>query len=252
MSRPATRMTLLAGRSQLALARQGLRLLEQKRDALLREFYREVRTVFVAHEELEAAAGAARLALDEARVWLGAEVVAAAAVAAAGEITVDVQSVSVMGVPVPAVTPRDLVRTQAARDRSPSVSGPAIELAAQRFEEELTIAIRLATIEARVRRLAREIRRTSSRVSALRTRVIPGLETETRTIQLVLEQREREDRFRLKRVKRARTVRADLAAQAAAGASQLGERSIRHWRPVRGGMMLGPDPERSGSESAPR
>jgi V/A-type H+-transporting ATPase subunit D len=109
-----------------------------------------------------------------------------------------------MGVPLPAVAPRDLVRSVAARDRSPLASGPTLELVAERFEEELTIAIRLATMEARVRRLAREIRRTSSRVNALRTRVIPELEAETRAIELALEQREREDRFRLKRVKQAR------------------------------------------------
>ena len=204
MSRPATRMALLAGRSRLALARQGRELLEQKRDALLREFYRDVRTIVTQHEELEAAAGAARLALDSSRVWLGHEEVAAAAMGATGEISVEVEATTIMGVAVPAVAPRDLVRRPESRDRSPLVSGPSLELAAVRFEEELTIAIRLATMEARVRRLAREIRRTSSRVNALRTRVIPELEADTKAIALGLEQREREDRFRLKQVKRAR------------------------------------------------
>jgi len=204
VSRPATRMALLAGRSRLALARQGRELLEQKRDALLREFYRDVRTVVAQHEELEAAAGAARLALDSARVWLGHEAVAAAAVGATGEISVELEPTTIMGVAVPAVAPRDLVRHPESRDRSPLVSGPSLELVAERFEEVLTIAIRLATMEARVRRLAREIRRTSSRVNALRTRVIPELEADTRAIELGLEQREREDRFRLKQVKRTR------------------------------------------------
>src|SRR3972149_4805962 len=57
MSRPRTRMVLLAARAQLGLAEQGADLLEQKRDALLRELYREVRIVFAAPDELEAAAG---------------------------------------------------------------------------------------------------------------------------------------------------------------------------------------------------
>jgi V/A-type H+-transporting ATPase subunit D len=207
MSRPRTRMALLAARAQLGLAEQGADLLEQKRDALLRELYREVRIVFAAHDELEAAAGVARLALDGARVWLGSETVAAAAAAAAGEVAVEVESASVMGVAVPAVTPRSLVRAAGARGRATEASGPTIELAAQRFEEELTIAIRLATIEARVRRLAHEIRRTSSRVNALRTRIIPGLRADVTAIGLALEQRERDDRFRLKLVKRTREER---------------------------------------------
>jgi V/A-type H+-transporting ATPase subunit D len=120
---------------------------------------------------------------------------------------VDVDWASVMGVPVPIVGPRRLVRTPAGRGRAVDASGPVLELAAERFEEVLTIAVRVATLEARVRRLAREIRRTSSRVTALRTRVIPRLEAEVAATALALEQREREDRFRLKRVKASRARR---------------------------------------------
>jgi V/A-type H+/Na+-transporting ATPase subunit D len=206
MSRPRTRMALLAARAQLALARQGQELLEQKRDALLKEFYRDVGVVFAAHEELEGVAGAARFALDAARVRVGPDVVASAAVAATGDVMIDVQWSTVMGVPVPVVVPRPFASAPSDRGRAIEASGPALELAAERFETELAVAIRVATIEARVRRLAREIRRTSSRVNALRTRVIPVLSAETRATVLVLEQREREDRFRLKRVKAARRV----------------------------------------------
>jgi V/A-type H+-transporting ATPase subunit D len=194
-------MALLAARAQLTLARQGQALLELKRDALLRELYSEVRVIHAARDDLEAAAADARVALAEARVRLGDETVGAAAAAARDEPALELRPATVMGVAVPAIEPRTLVRDATARGRAPTVSGPALELAAQRFEEELTIAIRLATVEARVRRLAREIRRTSSRVNALRTRVVPGLVDETRTIRLALEQHEREDRFRLKLVK---------------------------------------------------
>ena len=194
-------MELLAARARLSLARQGRDLLEQKRDALMHEFYREVRTVYAAHEELEAAAGAARHALEEARVLLGTDTVSAAAADAVGEVNVDVELVTVMGVHVPAVSSRDLVRTPAARGRAVAASGPALEMAAEAYEHEVTIAIKVASLEARARRLAREIRRTSSRVNAFRTRVIPGLEPETKAISLALEQHERDDRFHSKLVK---------------------------------------------------
>jgi len=199
-------MELLAARARLALARQGRELLEEKRDALMHEFYREVRTVYAAHEELEAAAGAARHALEEARVLCGSDVVSAAAAGAVGEVSVDVETVTVMGVHVTAVTSRDLVRTPAGRGREPSASGPALEMAAEAYEHEVGIAIKVAALEARARRLAREIRRTSSRVNALRTRVIPDLESETKAIAFALEQHERDDRFRLKRVKAQRAA----------------------------------------------
>ncbi len=194
-------MALLAVRARLALAHVGERVLEQKRDALLRELYREVRVVSAAQAELEAAAAGARNALEEARVWLGSERVAAAAAAAAVGRSVVVEPARVMGVSVPIVEPRSLVRRPSDRGRDPAISGPQLELAATRFEEALTVALRLASLELRVRRLAREIRRTTARVNALRTLVIPGLEAERRAIAFALEQREREDRFRLKRVK---------------------------------------------------
>jgi V/A-type H+-transporting ATPase subunit D len=198
-------MQLLATRGRLGVARTGEALLEQKREALLRELYRQVRIVFTAQEDVESAAAAARLALEAARVRLGPETVAAAATAAKGEVAVELTVASVMGVPVPVCEPRSLVRAPAERGRAPEASGPALELAAERFEEELTLALRLANMESRVRRLAREIRRTSSRVNALRTRVIPELDAEARAISFVLEQREREDHHRLKSVKRLRS-----------------------------------------------
>lgn len=210
MRRPRTRMALLAARSQLALARLGQELLEEKRDALLREFYRDVGVVFAAHEELDGVAGAARFALDAARVRSGSDVVAAAAAAAEGEIAVDIEWSTVMGVPVPVVVPRPITASSGVDGRAIEASGPALELAAERFATELAVAIRVASIEARVRRLGGEIRRTSRRVNALRTRVVPVLATETADTALVLEQREREDRFRLKRVKAARAERPPL------------------------------------------
>src|SRR5512146_1712738 len=225
MSRPRTRMALLAARAQLQLARQGQELLEQKRDALLREFHREVEIVFAAHEELEGAAGAARLALDGARVRLGSEAVASAAAASVRDVSLQVNWSTVMGVPVPVVAPRRFVRTPGDRGRAIEASGPAIELVAERFEAELAVAVRLATVEARVRRLAREIRRTSRRANALRTRVVPTLAADTRTTALALEQREREDRFRLKRVKAMRARPAHAARRPGPGGVRPGGQS---------------------------
>lgn len=237
MSIRRTRMALLAVRARLALARVGERVLEQKRDALLRELYREVRVVSAAQAELEAAAAAARSALEEARVWLGSGTVAAAAAAAAAGRSVVVEPARVMGVPVPIVEARSLVRRPVDRGRAAEVSGPVLELAAGRFEEMLTVALRLATLEVRVRRLAREIRRTTARVNALRTRVIPALEAERRAIAFTLEQREREDRYRLKRVKTLR--RRPTNGRGGSATDARPERAV----PV-GGAQAPPSPNR--------
>ncbi len=199
-------MALLATRAHLSLAREGQALLEQKRDALLREVYREVGDVEADRGELDTAAAAAAAALTESQVGYGWEAVEAAA-AVAGRRSVRVTPSTVMGVPVPIVTQGAGGSAVGRRGRSVEAGGPAVELAAERFEAELAVAVRLATTEARLRRLAREIRRTSRRVNALRFRLVPALEAEVRALAFTLEEREREDRFRLRRVKAGRRSR---------------------------------------------
>ena len=76
-------------------------------------------------------------------------------------------------------------------------------------EEQVDI-LDLATIELRLRRLAEEIGTTTRRINALESVVLPRLERERDQIRSVLDERERQDRFRLKRftTRRARRVEA--------------------------------------------
>jgi V/A-type H+-transporting ATPase subunit D len=68
----------------------------------------------------------------------------------------------------------------------------------ERLLDELLDAV---GVELSMRRLAEEIQRTARRVNALEHVVIPRLEDERRYIALVLDEREREDRTRLRRAK---------------------------------------------------
>ena len=74
-------------------------------------------------------------------------------------------------------------------------------LEARRFEEELNAVVEVVAHEAMLCRLAAEIGRTSRRVNALENVTLPKLLAQRRLIQMILEEREREDLFRLKRVK---------------------------------------------------
>jgi V/A-type H+-transporting ATPase subunit D len=65
----------------------------------------------------------------------------------------------------------------------------------------IDLVIQLAESEMRLRRLAEEIGRTTRRVNALDNVLIPRLEAQRNYIEMVLDEREREDLFRLKRVK---------------------------------------------------
>lgn len=198
-----TRMVLLATKAQIGLAEQGRDLLKEKRNALMKEFIKIADVVMHTSDELEQAAADARRALSRAEALDGPEAVRSAAFAAHGELSLSVEGAFVMGVPVSIIEQKSSAR--AVIDRGYGLSGTSIRIdeTAERFEAEVDVVIELAASELRLHRLAEEIRKTSRRVNALENTLIPDLHTRRTYIAMVLEERAREDLFRLKTVKRA-------------------------------------------------
>ncbi|MFQ6059340.1 MAG: V-type ATP synthase subunit D, partial [Anaerolineae bacterium] len=196
-----TRMELLAKKAQIALAEQGRDLLKEKRNALMKEFMKIADTVLRSSDELERAAGEARRALALAEAIDGSEAVRSASFAAQGEVSISVEGANIMGVPVPVIERKSVSRSLLDRGYSLTGTSCRIDQVAERFEEELNLVIELASSEMRLRRLAEEIGKTSRRVNALENILIPRLIQQRDYIQMVLDEREREDIFRLKRVK---------------------------------------------------
>lgn len=196
-----TRMELLAKKAQIALAEQGRELLEQKRTALMREFLRVADRVMAGSDVLQQSAAEARQALARAEVVAGTEAVRSAAMATRGELALEVLAANVMGVRVPVIEQKRVARSALGRGYSPTGTSVAIDEAAAAFEAEVDSVIQLAESELRLTRLAAEIQRTSRRVNALEHVLIPRLIDERDYIQMALDERERADHFRLKRVK---------------------------------------------------
>jgi V/A-type H+-transporting ATPase subunit D len=198
-----TRMELLAKRAQIDLAQQGRDLLKEKRNALWKEMMRTADVVVRESGEVEQVAGEARYALARAEALDGREVVQSAAFAARQNISIEVTAVNVMGVPVPVIERKKLARSSVQRGYSLASTSSRIDDAAHQFEVELELVIELAASEMRLRRLAHEIRKTTIRVNALEVVLLPRLEAQRAYIASVLDERDREDLFRLKRVKAA-------------------------------------------------
>jgi V/A-type H+-transporting ATPase subunit D len=72
------------------------------------------------------------------------------------------------------------------------------------FELEVETIIQLAQSELRLTRLAQEIQQTTRRLNALENVLIPRLQAERDYVQMVLDEHERYDQFRLRLVKRGR------------------------------------------------
>lgn len=197
----ATRAELLAKKNQIDLARQGRDLLKEKRNALLKEFMRTAEQVMRGSDELEQSVNESVHALALAEALDGPEVVRSAAFAARGQVTLNISSTNVMGIILPLIERKRFSRSPLDRGYNLSTVSSRIDAAAATFEAQLDLVIELAAGEMRLRRLAEEIGRTTRRVNALDNFLIPRLEAQRDYIQMILEERERENLFRLKRVK---------------------------------------------------
>lgn len=200
----ATRTELLARRHRIKLAREGRALLQDKRDQLLSEFRRLADRVLAGSDALDAAAGAARRALDAAEIADGPEAIRSAALARSDTIALRATTRAVMGIRFPEIQHGRLVRARTERGYALAGTSAHVDRVAQRFESTLEIVLDVATEELRLRRLADEIRATTRRVNALEQVLIPRLAGECSQIAATLEERERQERFRLKRVMKRR------------------------------------------------
>ena len=207
----ATRSELLARRGQLELARRGRDLLEDKRDQLMKEFRKVADLVLSGEGALDRAAGAARRALADAEAFDGPDVVWSAAAVGGSGILLEAHPVYIMGVRIADIEYGPVRRSLVDRGYTLAGTTARIDRASELFETELELALELAARELRLRRLVEEIATTTRRVNALENIVIPQLERQTSMILAVLDERERQDRFRLKRAKAQRARRLTMA-----------------------------------------
>ena len=70
--------------------------------------------------------------------------------------------------------------------------------------DKVLAAIGIVAYEGRLRRMGAEVRKATRRINVLTESVLPRLRGRMRAVRLALEEREREDVFRMKRFKKAR------------------------------------------------
>jgi len=208
----ATRSELLARRARLALARRGRVLLEEKREQLMLEFRRAADLVLVEAGELDKISASGRHALALAEVAEGPEAVRSAALAARRKIVLVARPVVVAGVEIAEIEYEPIGRGRFTRGYTAEGSSAHIDAVAAEFEAAIEQLLRLAAYEVRLRRLSQEIGITNRRVNALVTVVIPQLEYETRLILSRLEERERQEIYRFKRIKGRKGTRLEVSA----------------------------------------
>jgi len=197
-----TRMEMIKKRAQIKLAEQGRDLLREKMDALIQEFFRIMESVSESREKLEIIADSAHRSLLIAQAVDDPVTLKSASFATKRHISLDIRGKNVMGVPVPIIERETLSLTVMDRGYSPLGVSGRIDEVSEKFESELDLIILLAETETALRRLGEEIQMNRRRVNALEQVLIPELKRQAKYIKITIEEREREDLYRLKKVKR--------------------------------------------------
>ena len=195
-----TRMELLRIRKRLELAEKGHKLLEDKRDALIERFFKSIKRRDEIKREVEDILSKAMQALIEAEMIMGVDQVRISAKMVGKIREIRFLRDNIMGVKVPKIDRENLdLRAEGFY----SFTGTCIRLdeAKKLFEEALRKLIDLAEIDGAVKALALEIEKTKRRVNVLENVLIPKLQATRKRIEMLLEEREREDFFRRKRIK---------------------------------------------------
>ena len=197
-----TRMELMKKKRRSSSAEQGRDLLREKMDALIQEFFKILSTVSTSRDELDAISRSADLALLVAQAVDDPVTIRSASFATRRAITVDIAGKNIMGVPVPVIEKKRVSKSMLERGYGVIATSARIDETAERFEAELDLLIELAETETAMRRLGAEIQMNRRRVNALEQVLIPELKSQAKYIKNAIEEREREDLFRLKKVKR--------------------------------------------------
>ena len=196
-----TRMELMKKKAQIKLAEQGRDLLREKMDALIQEFFKILSSVSDSRDELDQISRAADLALMIAAATDDPVTLRSASFATRRSITVGISGKNIMGVPVPVIEKKRVSKSMLDRGYGIIATSARIDETAERYEVELDLLIKLAETETAMRRLGAEIQMNRRRVNALEQILIPELRSQAKYIKNAIEEREREDLFRLKKVK---------------------------------------------------
>jgi len=198
-----TRMELIKTKERIALAKKGHKLLKQKRDALILEFFKVLKNAQNLRGELAKKIATASKSLAVAQLYHPIQELEKVSLDIKRDISLEIEVKNVMGVKIPTIETniekRDFMRMPS---YSITATSAKIDQAVADFDEVLYMVLKLAETETAIKRLIFEIEKTKRRVNALEYVLIPRLEEQKNMISFRLEEMERDSFVSLKSIKR--------------------------------------------------
>jgi V/A-type H+-transporting ATPase subunit D len=200
-----TRTNLIRLKKELRFAKEGYEILDRKREALTGELVRVAKEADMLQKEVWAMLVTAYDAMEKARLVMGSDHVEWAALAVNKTVDVHLRLRGIMGVAIPQIEARGEPPKLL---YSPGDTAAVLDEASNAFREVLVRIPQLSMLTAAVWRLANELKKTQRRVNALQHIFIPNYQHQIEFIVSSLEEREREETFRLKWLKTKMTKQA--------------------------------------------
>jgi V/A-type H+-transporting ATPase subunit D len=196
-----TRKNLMQIEERIEFSERGHSTLEKKRDGLIMEFMDILDQAKDVRAGLDESYERAQRAIDMARAMEGDVAVRGAAAALKEHPELTTQSKNIMGVVVPQIESSKVRKDLDERGYGVLGTSARIDEAADAYEELLEDIILAAEVETAMKKMLEEIETTKRRVNALEFKLLPELRENKEYIEQKLEEQEREEIFRMKKIK---------------------------------------------------
>jgi V/A-type H+-transporting ATPase subunit D len=196
-----TRSELISLKRRIALSERGYKILKMTRDGLIIEFFKVLEEAKDSQSGLLEKYQRAIQMMAFANTVEGAIGVKSAAFSVQEVPDITLTSKNIMGVVVPEIESSKVKKSLIDRGYGLLGTTSAIDEAASAYEDLVEAIIESAEIETTMKKLLDEIESTKRRVNALEFKVIPELTEARDFIKMRLDEMEREELFRLKKIK---------------------------------------------------
>lgn len=197
-----TKANLIKSKSSLEFSIKGYTLLDKKRTVLIQEIMKLVEKSEKIEKEIEINFSEAYQALQQATLNIGLDHLEDYSHSVRPEKEYDIRTRSVMGVDIPEIVISEDSNQPNMMPNGFYENNPALDVAIEKFNHVKMLSYQLAEIEGTAFKLSVEIKKTQKSANALEKIQIPRLKETVKYIEESIEEKDREENFRIKKVKK--------------------------------------------------
>jgi len=195
-----TKSNVLRIKEELEFAQEGHDLLDQKREVLVMEVMALIEDFRQYRKDVDESLATAYDSLKKTYMLLGKKGVERAALSAVSCENIRINDRSIMGIVVPIIS--YCQKKQSCNQYGFQETSHCLDQTVKQFYACLEKLAKLAQIEITLWRLANELKKTQRRANALNNIFIPEYKETIKYLENSLEEKEREELFQMKRVKK--------------------------------------------------